>query len=544
MKDGDKMDKSIDEKIIRKNYGEDMWHYCRENFSTILEMPGKLSEILLEKFYPYHCLYSDLANENQLVEFKNYIYQQFEGVKIEHIDNIESPKELLSKVGYDFYECKTEEEVQKFRNYYTLTEELCTFRLNRTENCYVFFAVKKDAAKIKREQFDNPKRQDEYGTSVISIQFTKDSSHTLSIKNRYNHMVKNPDATFSNNLENIIPGLTQSFEEYYDLHQQYLSNLDILGYVRAKDGKYYKYNYEINNIYYCPDNIIVDNSSANLDDDIINCCITNNELDNSSLVLDYQDKNRYIVFDYFILDLIEKKIFVYDKYAKDGLLSLEKDIRKIELIKENNNKIIKLHHEDGISIIKINEFNQIISYINDYAINIDDNFLYYSEEVKEVILKNAKFIGNEFLLNSYVMNKLEIPSVISIGNNCCLNNEEIETLELPNLERVGENFFYANVIMSSINVSSTKYIFENFLHNNNALKKINLDNVIKIAAKFMAKNNTLISFWAPNLIEVGRDFLEENETIIDFSANNLENVQENALKSNNNFNIHINEKIY
>ena len=40
---------------------------------------------------------------------------------------------------------------------------------------------------------------------MISIQFTKDDAHTLSIKNRYNHSVNDPDATFSNNLDNIIP---------------------------------------------------------------------------------------------------------------------------------------------------------------------------------------------------------------------------------------------------------------------------------------------------------------------------------------------------
>ena len=43
----------------------------------------------------------------------------------------------------------------------------------------------------------------------MSIQFTKDEAHTLSIKNRYNHALLegNPDATYRNNLENIAPGL-------------------------------------------------------------------------------------------------------------------------------------------------------------------------------------------------------------------------------------------------------------------------------------------------------------------------------------------------
>lgn len=81
-----------------------------------------------------------------------------------------------------------------------------------------FFAVKKNADEIKRENFTNPQRQDEYGTSVISIQFSKGTINDLSIKNRYNHSVNNPDATFSNNLENIKPGLTNSFEQHYGLN--------------------------------------------------------------------------------------------------------------------------------------------------------------------------------------------------------------------------------------------------------------------------------------------------------------------------------------
>lgn len=73
---------------------------------------------------------------------------------------------------------------------------MCTFQGDRLNRCRVFFAVKKDVDSIKREDFKNPEREDLYGTSVISIQFTKDGSNTLSIKNRYNHRVINPDATF------------------------------------------------------------------------------------------------------------------------------------------------------------------------------------------------------------------------------------------------------------------------------------------------------------------------------------------------------------
>ena len=46
-----------DLKIIKKHYGEKMSHLCRELFPTILETPGKLSYLLLEKFEPSKVLY-------------------------------------------------------------------------------------------------------------------------------------------------------------------------------------------------------------------------------------------------------------------------------------------------------------------------------------------------------------------------------------------------------------------------------------------------------------------------------------------------------
>ena len=85
---------------------------------------------------------------------------------------------------------------------------LCSFAIKRLQTHHVFFAVKDNALNLKRSDFINPLREDEYSTSVISIQFTKGFNNRISIKSRYNHSVDNPDATFYNNLENIVPGLT------------------------------------------------------------------------------------------------------------------------------------------------------------------------------------------------------------------------------------------------------------------------------------------------------------------------------------------------
>ena len=206
-----------DLKIIKKEYGEKMAHLCRELFPIILETKGLLSKIIMSKFARNYFLYDDLIENDMIEQFKNYIYSLVDVENKDYLSINKSIKELLNEAGYDFYECHSESDIQSFRKYYAPGEELCTFTNgNRLERCFVFFAVKKNVDEIKRENFQNPERQDEYGTSVISIQFTR-NGHTLSIKNRYNHKVNNPDATFGNNLENIISGLTKAFEDEYNL---------------------------------------------------------------------------------------------------------------------------------------------------------------------------------------------------------------------------------------------------------------------------------------------------------------------------------------
>ena len=202
-----------DLEIIKKKYGEQMAHMCRELFPSILEEEGKLPELLQANFAVSKNLCSDIKNKNYTNSFQNYLLNRA-NIEMKKQDSNESPYTLLDKAGYTLYECTTQAEIDRFKKYYKEDEELCTFNdKNRLRVNYVFFAVKKNVDEIKRKDFKYPDREDAYGTSVISIQFSRGKYNVLSIKNRYNHTVHNPDATFSNDLDNIIPGLTKSFEK-------------------------------------------------------------------------------------------------------------------------------------------------------------------------------------------------------------------------------------------------------------------------------------------------------------------------------------------
>jgi hypothetical protein len=440
-------------KQIKNKYGENMMHLCRDLFSTILETPGLLFELLSSNFEYFKFLYDDIVENNLKEEFKNYIYSLVDFEKKEIITN-KTPAELLIDAGYDLYECKTEEEIQSFKKYYKKGEELCTFNGNRLDRCYVFFAVKKNVEEIKRENFKNPKREDEYGTSVISIQFSKGNINTLSIKNRYNHIVNNSDATYSNNLENIIPGLTQSFRKEYNFNiNQNNNELMLPNYVKANDGKYYKYNFEVNNIYYCPNNIIIDNFKV---------------------IKKYEEKEKYILIDYFILDLVNKRIELYDKNNKDSFIDGLQNINKIDIKKkkETNSKIINItDNENNNIIIEIDKTNNIIGYKNDSLTDIGDYFLFRSKYLKKIELSNLTTAGNCFLFRSKYLEIAELPNLITVKNYFLYNNECLKNIELSSLIKIGTKFLEKNEIARKACYNQIKNNrYKTFLENSNNKK--------------------------------------------------------------------------
>ncbi len=472
-------------KQIKKLYGEEMMHFCRDNFALILDTPNLLLSILTSNFHPTHELYHDLEKENMLISFKNFIFKKFENdnnkdTKI--IEIIESPEDLMAKAGYDLYECLTEDDIQKFRKYYAKGEELCTFWTNRLEKARVFFAVKKNVEEIKRENFSNPSRQDEYGTSVISIQFTKDGTNTLSIKNRYNHTVRNPDATFSNNLDNIIPGLTDSFEEYCGLRQLYKNeDFEIPSYVKANDGKYYKYNYENANIYYCPDNIIIDNYR----------------------VQKYA-KEKYLIFDHFILDLEKKQIKSYSKWSLDSFPKSFGKIKRIEITNINKGKrIIITNKNEEIIEIGLDKLNRIISYKNNYIKSLPENFLFHNRCLAYIEINNAEILNDGFLFNNEELKAIFLPNVEHTYGQFLRFNDCLELISMPNLKSVGDYFLFYNVNLKRISLPKLETAGDDFLRSAIYLEEAYFPNLEKVGKNFL--NNCQFSLKvleAPKLEEI------------------------------------------
>ena len=520
-----------DLKIIKKYYGEKMMHLCRKNFSTILETPGLLPNILLSTFYPSRYLYEDIV-DGYLDDFIQLVISRelliTKKGKVELLDTEKSPKELLDEAGYNFFECHKEEEIQEFKKYYQKDEELCTFRGGRLAQCYVFFAVSKNIDSIKRKDYPNPRRDDKYGTSIMSIQFTRTKPNTLSIKNRYNHTVNNPDATYSNNLEKIIPGLTKAFEKYYNLVQSNEpGEFDVPTYIKASDNLFYKYNFEINNTYYCPDNIIIENFNP------------------QKLA-----KERYILMENYILDLKEKTIKNCFKDSRDSFPDTIKNIKNISVTtnKDTHTKKVEItvEGEDKLIIIELNKYNEIISYENplitkigdyflknntklkklslDNVVEIGSDFLQYNEELTTLQLPKVKKIRDHFLLDNTKLKNITMVNLEEVGKNFCCFNREIKEISFPNLKTIGNNFFEYNIKINKIYLPKAEKLGDNFLEYNDDLEELVLPNTLKIGNNFLLFNKKLNKLILKNLEEVGRDFLRSNEILEILIVPRLKNI--------------------
>ena len=224
-------------KQLKKQNGEESAKVIRD--AVLLDVPNIV-----------HILEFAGNNPDEIRSLVPIIREIYKTQKESEYNINKTPLELLNNAGYDTFVVKTLEQKDSIKKYFRKDEELCTFRdPTRHENYYMIHAVKRGADKIKPS--DNPERQDEYGTSVISIQIAKTGGF-ISIKNRYNHTVVDPDATFNNNPDEIIPGLTNSLKRFFHVDFNTAGNPMPNGY-RMVNDQLVRYHYEINNIF---DNLI------------------------------------------------------------------------------------------------------------------------------------------------------------------------------------------------------------------------------------------------------------------------------------------------
>ena len=575
-----------DERFIKKKYGEDMWKLCRRLFPTILEEEGLLSELLDHFFDHTRSLYSYIEDNDLELDFQDFIMQKVYPPKKEDKFVIpdKNPYELLKEAGYSLYKCETEEDIKRFEKYYDKKERLCTFDADRLKTNYVYFAVKDNVNEIRREDFDDPKREDLYGTSVLSFQFSKGRGHALSIKNRYNHAVQRPDSTYGNNLDRIVPGLRASFAYYEGMAQDKIETFEdhMKDYVVDDKGKFHRIIAIVDNIAFCENNYIIDRESHAVD-------------------RTYLDKEKYIFMDGYILDEKEKRFINYfNKPFYRSFTDAHGTIHNIEVHGKGKNKEIIITPMFGFKPITIKlESNHIVYYKNENVKELGFKFMNNCRELEEVYLpnvekvddaaftncnylktidlSNTKEIGDYFACNSWDLMNLKLnsvekigddflnsamsiidlylPNVKEIGDRALEDNEYLNTFSAKNLEVLGDSSFERNIDLFKVytpklkemgnycfnsNLKLKEALFPNLkimgdkcFEENKAIEIVDFTNVVEIGHDCLKNNLLLEDFYGPNVVKIGNNFLEKNEGLHKFYAPKLKEVGDYFLGSNN-----------
>ena len=543
--------------ILKKHYGEKFAQFCRANFPTILDRgEGVLAQHIMNLFTPNKSLYEDLIANELEYDFKSYVQAIFSREKANIDPTPELPPDILMKKAqqkYTLYLCETVADVERFKEYYRQDEKLCTFNnvAGRLERCHVFFAVSDNADKLKRKDFQNPRRQDEYGTSVISLQFNKGEYNDVSIKNRYNHSVDDPDATFSNDLENIYPGLTDSFAQHYGFNFHPInSSLNIPGYTTV-DGKMYKYNVEWDAIYYCPDNIIIKDGRIMQVDKSSKILVGN-------YIFDIHNKQ---ITQAFPKEIIERQNGVLQTRKEnpedDAFISSFDKIVKMDVIKGNQqgSRIIKVVQENGHEVlIEIDKNNDMISYINNNIEKVGDNFLdtfknisniqmdklrkcgynfaYMTKALKNVNLPSLEICNGGFLYNNPNVLSVNLPKLKTVGWGFLHNDKALTSLSLPKLETCGKDFLDRNTLLNEIDLPKLKTCRSNFLSGNTGLRILTLSNLRYCGDNFLRNNFALRTLRVPKLESVGANFCMLNTELASINIPQLKEYQTGFLECN------------
>ena len=226
-------------------------------------------------------------------------------------------------------------------------------------------------------------------------------------------------------------------------------------------------------MYYCPNNVVIDYN-----------------------MVDKYDKEKYILMDYFILDL-QNKCFIVNRFATDSFVDTIKDIKKIEVKRNNNNKLIIFKTSMEDVIIEVDNHGFIVGYINNNISEIPSNFMKYNTTLKYLELNNVQFIDDNFMVYSNKTNirKISLPKVKIIGNEFMASCENgIEELNLPKVQKIG-NSFLENLHdnFRIIDFTNLIYVGTNFMTRVDSVNVVNLPMIECLNDYFLYHNSATIS---------------------------------------------------
>ena len=390
-----------------------------------------------------------------------------------------NPFDLLKQAGYNAFTADTLKKQNSIKNYFAKGELLCTFGdAARHKKFHIVHAIKEGADKIQRADFNGREsRQDEYGTSVISIQMMKKGGF-ISIKNRYNHAVDNCDNTFNSNPDNIIQGLSTALKDHFNVDFSASKIAMPEGYALF-NKQIFEYHTEDNNIYY-GDGAWVDEGEIK----------TVNKSAGDAM------------FDGFIFDNKTKTL----KKIANGLDNFADDFNRYY----GGNK--GLYVKDG---------NLMLG--NDVLIGAEKS------RIKTLYLPELLTVGNYFLVHAYALTHFKANSLTVVGDNFLNNAPALIDIEANSLTKVGDNFLFNVTALTHFKSNSLIIAGDNFLRFAPLLIYFEANSLTTTGHGFLRDTHVLKYFKANSLIKTGHDFLRYPSELRHFEANSLTITGDNFL---------------
>ena len=480
--------KSVYEQIKKQN-GEHFAQTIRNYDNGIFDVPGIVDIVK----YAGH----------EAEPIMGYL-ESLKKIHIEETGVYQDPLTLLDQAGYDAYYVTNLEEQNRIEGYYASArdlkrmgikppgphgEKLCTFREpDRFQKYYIIHAVKKDADRFKREAFRGIEtREDDYGTSVISIQISK-AGGLISIKNRYNHTVENCDNTFDSNPDKIIPGLSNSLRHHFNVDFSSKESKLPNGYTSI-DGKIVRYNFERDDIYFGSDFYVKDGQIHHL-------------------------KPHEIMLDTHIFDLRTKKLI----YPTDRFFRNEEDttFKKVLLGEIKGHKVIFKKDKNGqhLFIRKEGEKDPAkdveILTVKDgriTALNLPTTEKIGDDFMKKTYLRSfnaphVKKMGNNCLKLAGSLRTVNLPNLTTMGNSC-IYVTDLETIDLPNLKKIGDCCFNQPIPLKTLNLPALREMGKYCFQEVKSLTSLNLPALEQMRESCFAHSYQLESINIPNLVTMG-----------------------------------------
>ena len=368
----------------------------------------------------------------------------------------QDPFELLDQAGYDAFHADTLKKQNSIKPYFRKGELLCTFNDKaRYKDYHIVHAIKKNVDEI--EPADIPGREDEYGTSVISIQMVKDGGF-ISIKNRYNHSVLGCDNTFNSNPDNIVFGLSAALKNHFNIDFAQ-SKVSLPNGYRSVDGQVFKYNNYTDGIYYGNQAWICNDKIHRVDRSGGDALFENYLFDNKEKIL----KTVYPGFlDSFIEDFnriyggnqglnvqkgnltLDGKILIGAERSAitslylPGMTSLgNNSLSKLPALKEFNAPDMTHMGYRSLSNVRAME-----TFIAPALMRMKYGSLQDVTSLREFDAPALTYLGMRCLDEAYSLTRVNLPSLIEMGDYCLSLVQSLQEFNAPSLTMMGYSCFY------------------------------------------------------------------------------------------------------